>query len=136
MAAFKNAKADFSKLSKDPLFMLGLGIYIGEGDKKNIIAMDNMDISILKIFVVWCMKYLGAMRFSGSIQTGAKSKYPILCREVEKSIGEKVEWCDHPIEPLYRKRKYTREYGVVRIHAFCNPMASVKVKTWIDLVRK
>ena len=51
--ARKEAATDFKKLSLDPLFISGVMIYWGEGDKnpKNPVRISNTDPRMLKIFV-------------------------------------------------------------------------------------
>lgn len=50
----------YRKFKTDPFFMLGLGIYLGEGNKVSGSGMANMDIKILRIFKKWFEKYITA----------------------------------------------------------------------------
>lgn len=52
--AHKNAKADIGKLTKRDLFMLGIGLYIGEGSKTHdIVRIVNSDPAIIHFSVRW-----------------------------------------------------------------------------------
>ena len=53
------ALQSYEKYKNDSLFMLGLGLYIGEGDKTNgSLAITNMDSKILITFRKWVDKYM------------------------------------------------------------------------------
>lgn len=59
--SIENAKEvalkDISKFSKRDLFMLGIGIYIGEGSKTaNVIRFVNSDPKIIKTMIMWFKK--------------------------------------------------------------------------------
>lgn len=54
------AKKDVGAVNKRDLFMLGLGIYIGEGAKThNIVRISNSDPRIIRFMVVWFKKVFG-----------------------------------------------------------------------------
>ncbi|HRH31247.1 MAG TPA: hypothetical protein PK950_01120 [Candidatus Paceibacterota bacterium] len=58
--AKKLAKADIGNLSERDIFMLGIGIYIGEGTKSNgIIRIINADPKILKFAMNWLKTIAG-----------------------------------------------------------------------------
>ena len=55
--AKREAKKDIGKITKRDLFMLGIGIYIGEGTKTNgIVRVINADPKIIKFAVRWFEK--------------------------------------------------------------------------------
>lgn len=53
----------------DPGFMLGLGVYWGEGSKfsKSTVQLSNSDFRLGKIFIEWIRKYFGDFTFAISI---------------------------------------------------------------------
>lgn len=55
------AKLEFNQLIKNPLFLIGLGIYWGEGDKTNNgrVAVINTDPELLRIMVSFYRQCLG-----------------------------------------------------------------------------
>ena len=57
--AYDNAEKEYEKFSKDPFFMLGLGLYWAHGLKKgNYFQFVNHNYSVLKIILLWMKKYL------------------------------------------------------------------------------
>ena len=54
------AKVDFERHKGDPFFVLGLALYWSEGAKKNnYFSFINSDVAMVKIMMVWAVKYLG-----------------------------------------------------------------------------
>ncbi len=54
------AKRELGKLSKRDLWLLGIGLYWGEGDKRGGIRLMNSDPEIIKIVISWFKKICGA----------------------------------------------------------------------------
>ena len=56
----QEADIQFQQFKKDPLFIAGLMLYAGEGDKtlKNPIRLANSDMQIVKVFKEFILKYL------------------------------------------------------------------------------
>ncbi len=54
------ARKDINNLTKRDLFMLGIGIYIGEGSKTHdIVRVSNSNPAIIRFMVVWFQKICG-----------------------------------------------------------------------------
>jgi len=56
----KEALSDYLRFKNEPLFLFGLGLYWGEGDKKsgNMVAVTNSDPNILSVVAKFYRKYL------------------------------------------------------------------------------
>lgn len=129
-----DAKATYENFRLDPLFCLGLGLYLGEGDKTLSVGMTNLDLNILRIFVLWCKKYLGGKSFTAYLQTFKTKNYHQLCKEIDEKLMVRCKWGEKPIRPLgkYSSRMYKRSYGTVRVVATGLKMASLVVNTWME----
>lgn len=52
--ATENADRDIGQLSKRDVFMLGIGLYIGEGSKtQGIVRVVNSDVRVINLFIRW-----------------------------------------------------------------------------------
>lgn len=61
--AREEAKSEIGKLSKRDLFMLGIGVYIGEGDKTfEHVKVANSDPKIIKLAIKWFCDICGAKK--------------------------------------------------------------------------
>ena len=60
----ENAARDFEQYKHEPLFMAGLMIYAGEGDKRspNLVRISNSEFYLHKIFIRFALKYIGVER--------------------------------------------------------------------------
>ena len=57
--AYDNALKEYEKFSKEPFFMLGLGLYLAHGLKRgNSLQFTNQNPFILRIILQWMKKYL------------------------------------------------------------------------------
>ena len=58
--AWSKAKEQLGELTPRDLFMLGVGLYMGEGSKTDgIIRFSNSDPSMVKIFIFWMKSHFG-----------------------------------------------------------------------------
>ena len=61
--ASEEAIKEIGKISQRDLFMLGLGLFIGEGSKSSqIISFANADLSVVKFIIYWFTEVLGLPR--------------------------------------------------------------------------
>lgn len=51
--AYKEAKDEIKHFTKRDLFMLGIGLYIGEGSKTEVVRIVNSDPRVLRIAISW-----------------------------------------------------------------------------------
>jgi hypothetical protein len=63
------AEESWQRLREEPLFMLGLGLYWGEGDKTTkSLGLSNNDARLIKVWIAWCRQYFPAVALSGRVQ--------------------------------------------------------------------
>lgn len=58
-AARKEAKRKLGRVNSRDLFMLGIGLYIGEGEKTGVVRVINADPEVIKISMKWFMESFG-----------------------------------------------------------------------------
>ena len=133
----REAKQEYKVLSKDSFFIFGLSLYIGEGAKGRDTRMANLDLDILKIFVRWSKRFLGAKRFTGYMFTEQPQNYGEFCKLIDKKLGIELRWADHPLPRKAKKNeKFDRPFGTVYVRAVGGKLASYRLKTWIDLAMR
>lgn len=62
-----NVYDQYDPLIKDPKFMLGLGVYWGEGNKSNSFGMSNADPETIKVFMYWAKNYFDVSSFRACV---------------------------------------------------------------------
>lgn len=134
-----DAKSEFMKLMKDPLFLVGLSIYWGEGDKSNqgrvsVVNTDPELILTIKMFYERCLNI--------SIE---KLRVGLFVYRDLDVIFVKNYWSDKLNIPtkqfiktqiLESRSKLTKnksKYGVCSLY-FSSTEFSIKIREWIKLL--
>jgi hypothetical protein len=69
LAAAQQARSDIRSISDRDLFMLGIGLYIGEGTKTyGSVRIMNADTKVIKLAIVWFMRSCGLKKDNFSIR--------------------------------------------------------------------
>ncbi len=131
------AEKEFQIFKKDPLFMAGLMIYAGEGDKrhKNCSRISNSEFYLHKIFIKFAEKYLDIKR--ENIKIGL-ILYPDLSPEAclkkwstELNISESNF---HKTQIIKGKEKTKKlQYGVGISIISCTVVIKRKILKWMEL---
>lgn len=133
------AKLEFEKLINYPLFLVGLGIYWGEGDKTNNgrVAVINTDPELLKIVVDFYRKCLGVLDIN--LRIGL-----FVYEDIDKNMAISF-WSDIlkipkqqfiKIQTLKSRSTLTKnksKHGICSLY-FSSTEFSVKIHEWIRLL--
>ena len=138
-AARTAAENQFPSLKKFPLFIAGLMIYWGEGDrnlKNGMIRVSNTDPALLKLFYLFLQKYLPEIthRIRAYLVL-----YPDLNEENCKNFWSKN--IEIPVDKFYKStyihgRHRTKKlgYGICTI-TVNNRAYKEKIYAWLNLIR-
>lgn len=133
------AKLEFNQLIKNPLFLIGLGIYWGEGDKTNNgrVAVINTDPELLRIMVSFYRQCLGIS--NNDLRIGLFIYKDIDKEEIIKfwsGILKIPEQQFIKIQTLKSRSKLTKnksKFGICSLY-FSSTKFSVKIHEWIRLM--
>lgn len=82
-----HAKSDLGELTKRDIFLLGIGLYIGEGSKtQDIVRVVNSDPAVIRLAILWFKKCFGMTNDNFSIRIHL---YPDIDAEKAQKIWEK-----------------------------------------------
>lgn len=133
-AARKEAKRDFISLSKNKLFVTGVVIYWGEGDRnpKNPVRVSNTDAQMLKIFVSFLKTICG---LPGNKIKAHLTLYPDLNEAVCKkywssSIGVDISLFNKTQVIQGRHKTKRLEYGICAVEVASRQLKE-KLLVWI-----
>lgn len=131
------AKNEFKLFKKDPLFISGIMLYLGEGDKSRnsgIVRISNVDFPIIKIFFIFLIKFCKIDK--------DKIKFWLLLYSDNDEKECKVKWNKEtgiPLNNFYKTqvikgRHKTKRliYGVGNI-IISNKRLKEKILEWIRL---
>ena len=135
----QEAVEEFPSLKDDPLFIAGLMLYWGEGDrvlKNGIVRLGNSDPSLVKLFYLFLVKSLGVPK--EEVRSWLLL-YPDLVDSVQKNFWNRATGI-----PLDQFRKSTTiqgkhptkrmSYGVCYVYIHSRKLKE-KILKWIDLLQ-
>ena len=131
---------EFENLKNDPLFIAGLMLYWGEGDKKienGQVSLSNSDPHLVRLFYLFLVKALGV---SPERITLSLILYPDLVDSVQKNMWSKITkipLSNFRGSTVIKGRHPTKRnsYGVCIIRVNSRQLKE-KVIKWIDLLYK
>lgn len=137
--AIKTAETEFKHYKKDPLFVAGLMLYVGEGDNQHLrlIRIANARPEVHRIFQQFCYTYLGI--------TKKELHFWLLLYPDHQEIKAMKYWCKKiGLSPAQfyknqviqgRSTRRTLQFGVGNT-IIGSTVLKHKLKRWIELVLK
>ena len=135
----KNAHQEFAKLKKELIFIAGLMIYWGEGDKNLVngrIRVSNTDPVMIKLFNIFIQKYLREIFY--------KTKaYLVLYPDLNEEECKKF-WSANTgisVEKFIKSTFISGQHPTKRLgHGICTIIITSrvfkeKINTWLNLIR-
>lgn len=136
--AIKEAKTDFEKWERSPLFIVGLMLYAGEGDKTTRchIRVSNSDFRIHRAFMGFMEKYLlfAREKFSFQVLGHEGDDREVLEGYWAEKLGVSREKF-HKTQLVSGKSKKRLQFGTC-MTIINNTRAKYKLLEWIDLALK
>lgn len=135
----KEACLEYNELKKDLLFLVGLGIYWGEGDKANFsrVAVINTDPELLSIAVTFFLKCLKIP--PNNLRVGLFIYEDINKDDAIEFWSQKLTIPKNQfikVQCLKSRSKLTRRkssHGVCSLY-FCSTKINIKIKQWFKLI--
>lgn len=134
----EEAQLEYGQLVKDPLFVLGLGIYWGEGDKteNGRVAVINTDGDLLKVVVKFycrCLKVLSSkLRVGLFVYEGMDQEKEMVFWSEKLSVPRSQFIKVQVLKSRSRRTERKSRHGVCSIY-FSSTELSVKIREWIRL---
>jgi len=133
----EEAISEFAALKNNPLFMAGLMLYWGEGDKKlenGQVALSNSDPHLIRLFYLFLTK---TMNISPEKITVRLLLYPDLIEKVQKNLwskATKISLAQFKGSTTIKGRHPTKRnsYGVCLIRMNSRQLKE-KIMKWLDL---
>lgn len=133
------ARLEYKKLKQNKLFLAGLSIYWGEGDKTDIgrVSLVNSDVRMLKVAINFYRKVLKVpeekLRAALFIYDDIKEKTAINYWSRELEINKKNFIKTQVLPSRSKLTKSKVPNGMCCIY-FSNKEISIKIREWIDML--
>ena len=121
----------------DPLFLLGVGLYWGEGHKSPCPArlrLSNADIRLLRVWLAWCQRFLPGVPLKCELNLHTNCDAVAARRFWEEQLNIKVTSIWAAISAASRRRRNTLPNGTLNIQV-CRGSFEwyTKMMVWIEL---
>ena len=137
--AIHSAETEYKHYKKDPLFVAGLMLYVGEGDKttKHLIRIANADMEVHRIFISFAKAYLGVpqekFRFWILLYPDLSEKTCVKLWSKKLNLTKDNFHKNQVIES--RSKKRTLQHGVGNT-IIGGTILKLKLTKWIELAQK
>lgn len=133
------AKREFEIFKTDPLFIAGLMLYLGEGDKptRHLIRLANIDFDTHKIFINFLKKFIKIK--TENLRCGILLYPDLNIEECKKKWSKELEI---PLENFYKTQIIQGKHKTKRLHygvglvIVISSFLKRKLLVWINLAKK
>lgn len=138
-AAYREGRAEFEWLSRQPTFRDFVALYIAEGSKRNrnAVSICNSDPAVLSVALDWMERFTGAT-FDFRVQYHADQDVDQLKRfwADELAIEEdQIVFQRKTNSSQLRKRTWRCAHGVLTVRV-CDTLFRARLQAWIDCLRE
>src|SRR5437764_1103409 len=102
----------------DPLFLLGIGLYWGEGDKSpkaKRLALSNSDAGLLRVWLVWCRRFMPGVPLQYELHVHDTCDVQAARRFWKRELSIDVTWVIVAVSSASRRRRKCLPHGTLKI---------------------
>ncbi len=139
LEALHSAETEYKHYKKDPLFIAGLMLYVGEGDKtsKHLTRITNADMDVHRIFISFAKAYMGVpqekFRFWLLLYPGLKESECVKFWSKNLKLSKDTFHKSQVVKG--RSKKDTLQHGVGNT-IIGGTILKLKLMKWIELALK
>lgn len=139
-----DALKEIGSLTERDLFIAGVVLYWAEGFKKdNRLGFASSDPAMIKLFLRW-LKIAGVPNANIRLRLGLNVAHKNRVQEVTNYWAEQTRIPEDQFQkPFFQKFKWKKEFpnpqeyfGVLRIRANNQGALFIKIKAWVEILRK
>jgi hypothetical protein len=133
------AKLLWEQWHSDPLFLLGIGLYWGEGHKSSRcprLRLCNADVHLLRIWLAWCQRFLTGVPLVFALNLHANCDADAARRFWEEHLGIQVTSRWVAVSAASRRRRNTLPNGTLNIQVGRGSLEwYTKMMIWLELAQ-
>ena len=130
----------WEKWKHDPLFVLGVGLYWGEGEKQSSnkrLALSNSDPNLLRTWLRWCARFVPGVRLNFWLcihdtcdQAAARAFW-------RRELNVEITWVSVAVSRASKRRRKTLPHGTLKISLGRGSLEwYTKMLVWLDLAHQ
>jgi hypothetical protein len=131
------ARLLWEKWHTDPLFLLGVGLYWGEGHKSprfSRLQLSNTDVHLLRVWVAWCQRFLPSIPLKSSLNLDPNCDAEAARRFWEEQLDIKIGYVWVAVSAASKRRRNTLPNGTLNIRVGRGSLEwYTKMMIWLEL---
>ncbi len=134
------ALALWEEWRRDPLFLLGVGLYWGEGDKSSInnrLGLSNADADLLRTWVRWCGHFLPGVRLNYWLCIHDNCDLKAARAYWRRELNIEVTWVSVAVSKASKRRRRSLPHGTLRVSVGRGSLEwFTKMLVWLELAQQ
>jgi hypothetical protein len=125
----------------DPLFMLGVGLYWGEGDKSlsnKRLALSNADANLLRVWLRWCNRFLPVgVRLNVWLSIHDDCDLEAARAYWQRELSIEITWVSVAVSCSSKRRRRSLPYGTLKVSLGRASLEwYTKMLVWLELAQE
>ena len=121
----------------DSLFILGIGLYWGEGHKsprQQRLRISNSDFRLIRVWIGWCERYMPGVSLRYELNLHANCDAGAARRFWEEQLGIKITYTWVAVSAASKRRRNTLPNGTLNIRVGRGSLEwYTKMMVWLEL---
>jgi hypothetical protein len=124
---------------QDPLFVLGVGLYWGEGDKSSgnkRLALSNADPRLLRTWLRWCGRFLPGVRLNFWLCVHDECDVAEARAFWKQELNQEVTWASVAVSRASNRRRRSLPHGTLKVSLGRGSLEwYTKMLVWLELAQ-
>jgi hypothetical protein len=130
----------WEKWKHAPLFMLGVGLYWGEGEKTSCskrLALSNSDPKLLHTWLRWCARFLPGVRLNSCLSIHDNCDLEAARAFWRKELNLEIKWVAMAVSRASKRKRRTLPHGTLKISLGRGSLEwHTKMLVWLDMAHQ
>jgi hypothetical protein len=124
---------------QEPLFVLGVGLYWGEGEKCSCskrLALSNSDVNLLRTWLRWCSRYVPDVRLNFALSIHDNCDLDAARAFWRRELSIEVMWVSMAVSRASKRTRRSLPHGTLKISLGRGALEwYTKMLVWLELAR-
>jgi hypothetical protein len=125
---------------RDPLFVLGVGLYWGEGEKNlcnKRLALSNADPNLLRVWLRWCARFLPGVRLNFDLSIHDNCDLDAARAFWREELNIEVTWVSMAVSRASKRRRKSLPHGTLKVSLGRGSLEwYTKMLVWLQLAQE
>jgi hypothetical protein len=130
----------WEKWKQDPLFVLGVGLYWGEGEKtsggRKCLSLSNADPNLLRTWLRWCARFVPGVRLNFCLSIHDDGDLEAARTFWRRELNIEITWVCVAVSRASQRKRRTLPYGTLKISLGRGSLEwHTKMLIWLELAQ-